>query len=399
LAPVRRSHWFFVFPVATIVGLSACSSSSGSKGTAPTPPAHETTTTGAPTPTTSRIPTSVELARVATGLDSPVALAWRANDPRLYVAEQSGKVRLIDNGRALPTPVLALDVSSGNEQGLLGIAFSLDGTKLYVDFTDPDGDSHVVEYTMNGDIADVTQPRELLFRDQPFANHNGGELLMARDGTLYIGFGDGGGAGDPSRNGQNLDTWLGKILRIDPKPTGNAPYTVPESNPFVGQRGREPEIWAYGLRNPWRFAFDRATNAMWIGDVGQNRYEEIDYAPARGRGANYGWSIREALHEYNDGPSAGLTDPIVELDHSDGWCAVVGGYVYRGKAIPELNGVYVYGDNCRTPLVGLVQRNGHVTEQRELGVDVDALTTFGEDANGELYAAARGGSVYRLVAG
>jgi glucose/arabinose dehydrogenase len=379
LAPVRRPHWFFVFPVATIVGLSAC---------------------GAPTPTTlSRVPTSVKLAKIATGLDSPVALAWRANDPRLYVAEQSGKVRLIDNGRVLPTPVLALDVSRGNEQGLLGIAFSLDGTKLYVDFTDPAGDSHVVEYKMHGDIADVAQHRDLLFQDQPFPNHNGGELLMARDGTLYIGFGDGGGAGDPSRNGQNLDTWLGKILRIDPTPNGDAPYTVPESNPFVGQRGRKPEIWAYGLRNPWRFSFDRATNAMWIGDVGQNRYEEVDYAPARGRGANYGWSIREALHVYNDGPREGLTDPIVELDHVDGWCALVGGYVYRGAAIPKLKGVYVYGDNCRKPLVGLVQRNGQVTEQHQLGIDVDALTTFGEDANGELYVAARGGSVYRLVAG
>jgi glucose/arabinose dehydrogenase len=395
-----RRPSLFLLVLVVVVALGACSSSSGTKSSSSSPGAKDSATTPAPSPSTitNGIPTTLKLTKIADGLDSPVALAWRANDPRIYVAEQSGHVRLIDNGRVLPTPVLALDVSHGNEQGLLGIAFSVDGTKLYVDYTDPAGDSHVVEYTLNGDIADVSQHRELLFQDQPFPNHNGGELLMARDGTLYIGFGDGGNAGDPSRNGQNLNTWLGKILRIDPTPNGSAPYTVPANNPFVGQAGHKPEIWAYGLRNPWRFSFDRSTNAMWIGDVGQDKYEEVDYASARGRGTNYGWSIREALHVYNDGPTAGLTQPIVELDHADGWCAVVGGYVYRGRAIPKLKGVYVFGDNCRKPLVGLVQRNGHVTEQRELGIDVDALTTLGEDPSGELYAAARGGSVYRLVA-
>jgi glucose/arabinose dehydrogenase len=398
---MRRRNISFVVPAIALVALSACSSSSGSKSGASTPASGDSATTRATTPptTTNRIPTSLKLTRVATGLDSPVALAWRANDPRLYVADQSGQVRLVDNGRVLPTPVLALDVSHGNEQGLLGIAFSLDGTKLYADYTDPAGDSHVVEYAMNGDVADTAQRRELLFQDQPFANHNGGELLMARDGTLFIGFGDGGDAGDPNRNGQNLNTWLGKILRIDPTPNGNAPYTVPANNPFVGQPQHKPEIWAYGLRNPWRFSFDRSTDAMWIGDVGQDAYEEVDYAPARGRGVNYGWSIMEALHVYHDGPRDGLHAPIVELAHRDDWCAVVGGYVYRGRAIPKLRGVYVFGDNCRKPLVGLVQRQGQVAEQRDLGIEVDALTTFGEDPSGELYAAARDGSVYRVVAG
>jgi glucose/arabinose dehydrogenase len=333
--------------------------------------------------------------QVASGLDSPVAIAWRRRDTRLYVAEQGGRVRIVDGGRVLPNPVVTIAVSHGNEQGLLGLAFSADGTKLYVDYTDPAGDSHVDEFTMHGDVA--SNRRQLLIQDQPFANHNGGEVLVGPDGMLYIGFGDGGSAGDPNGNAQNLGTWLGKILRINPRRSGSAPYTVPADNPFVGRRGARAEIWMYGLRNPWRFTFDRATGDMWIGDVGQNVYEEIDYGRAGENGVNWGWNAREGLHSFKGNRPAGARDPVVEISHADGSCAVVGGFVYRGSAIPALAGTYVFGDNCRAALVAVRVSNGQVVTKRDLGVDVEGLTTFGEAPNGDVYAGARGGRIYKLV--
>ena len=248
-------------------------------------------------------------------------------------------MRLVDNGRVLPTPVLSLAVSHGNEQGLLGIAFSPDGTKLYVDYTDPAGDTHVDEYTMNGDVADTARRRELLLPDQPFPNHNGGELIFGPDGMLYIGFGDGGGAGDPQRNGQNLDTLLGKILRIDP--TAERERAVHRSCRQSVRRStprHEPEIWMYGLRNPWRFSFDRATGDMWIGDVGQRRVRGDRLRAARVSRASTGaGATAKALHVYNGTrPRAGATTRSSRRAHGDGYCAVVGGYVYRGRAIPAL---------------------------------------------------------------
>jgi glucose/arabinose dehydrogenase len=347
-------------------------------------------TTVAPNISAARVITQ----QVAAGLDSPVAVAWRKGDARMFVAEQHGRVRIVDNGRLLPTPVVTIPVSTGNEQGLLGIAFSPDGTKLYVDYTDPAGDSHVDEYTMSGNVA--TSRRQILIQDQPYPNHNGGEVLTGPDGMLYIGFGDGGSAGDPNGNGQKLNTWLGKILRINPRKQGSAPYTVPANNPFVGRSGARAEIWMWGLRNPWRFSFDRATGAMWIGDVGQNVYEEIDVARAGEKGINWGWNAREALHEFRGGRPAGARDPVLEINHNDGSCAVVGGYVYRGNSIPALKGAYVFGDNCRPGLVALTTGNG--VTRRELGVSVQGLTSFGEAPNGELYAVARGGNIYRLAA-
>ncbi len=319
----------------------------------------------------------------------------------MYVAEQDGRVRVVGtDGQVVPTPVLSVAVSTGNEQGLLGLDFSPDGKKLYVDYTDPNGDTHVVEYTMRGDIANPTTRRELIFQPDPFPNHNGGQVTFGPDKMLYITMGDSGSAGDPNNNGQNLNTLFGKIWRINPKPSGGAPYTVPGDNPFVGRGGGvRTENWMYGLRNPWRFSFDRANGDVWIGDVGQGKYEEIDYVTAaQAPGVNWGWSLREGFHEFKGARPAGSRDPLLETTHSDGNCAIIGGYVYRGRASPAMNGIYFFGDSCRAPLVGVVQRGGKVVQQRDLGVSVPDLTSFGEDPQGEVYAVARGGTVYRLAA-
>ncbi len=335
------------------------------------------------------------------GLDSPVALAWRVHDTNMFVAEQSGRVRIVDaNGRLSPTPVLTVGpLSRGNEEGLLGITFSPDGSKLYVDYTGPDNNTHVDEYTMRGEVPEASTRRQLLVQQQPYSNHKGGEVITGPDGMLYIGLGDGGSEDDPDHVGQNLGTLLSKILRINPAASGSAPYSVPADNPFVGRGGVRPETWMWGLRNPWRFSFDRNTGDVWIGDVGQNKYEEVDFARAGEKGINFGWSARDGFHAFRNVSPNDARDPLLETRHADGNCAIVGGYVYRGRAIPALDGVYVFGDNCRPNLVGVVAATGRLSAQRDLGPTVSQLTTFGEDLDGELYAAARGGTVFRLAAG
>jgi len=336
------------------------------------------------------------LTQVGSGLANPVALAWRPGDSRLYVAEQPGRVRIVANGVVQPGAVLTVSVATGGEQGLLGLAFSLDGSKLYVDYVDPTSHIRVVEYTMSGDVA--TSARNLLSIDHPLGNHNGGELAIGPDGYLFIGTGDGGGAGDPGQNAQNTNVLLGKILRIDPAPSATLPYTIPPDNPFVGMASHREEIWMYGLRNPWRFSFDRANGDLYIADVGQDAYEEIDYALPGQRGTNWGWNLREGFHAYNGGaqPPDGV-DPLFEAAHTDGYCAIIGGYVYRGTAITNLNGAYLYGDLCRGVLSGAVQASGAVSQQQDFSVGVPSLTTFGEDPNGELYVANLAGKIYRLV--
>jgi glucose/arabinose dehydrogenase len=343
----------------------------------------------------------LRLVPAATGLDSPVAIVFRKSATSagtMYVVEQGGTLRPIVNGRP---GAIALDLranlSHGNEQGFLGATFSPDGSRLYVDYTDAGGDTNVDEFTMKGANADPSTKRRLLFVNQPYANHNGGEVVFGPDNELYIGLGDGGSAGDPQNHAQDLGTPLGKILRIDPTRAGNAAYSIPADNPFVGRAGAFREIWMYGLRNPWRFSFDRADGDVWIGDVGQGLYEEVDYAPSGQTGINWGWSRREGDHEYKGARPAGAHDPIVETTHADGWCAIVGGYVYRGHAIPRLVGTYLYGDNCRSNIEGLRQQGGRVSAQRDLGITVNQLTTFGEDGTGELYLAARDGTIYRLA--
>jgi glucose/arabinose dehydrogenase len=353
------------------------------------------------TPTTATPPADLEAAsltvtEVASGLDSPVAVAWRRGDDRMYVAEQSGAVRIVDNGGPRDEPVLEVDVSGRNEQGLLGLTFSADGTKLYVDYTDPDGHTNVDEYTMDGDVADTATRRRLLFVQQPYPNHNGGDVTFGPDGMLYITLGDGGAAGDPQGRAQNLDELLGKILRIDPTPSAGGEYTIPPDNPFVAQPGARPEIWMWGLRNPWRFSFDRDTGDVWIGDVGQSAWEEIDFAPAGTSGINWGWDKREGTHEFEGDPPADAREPMYELSHADGNCSVTGGYVYRGAAIPALRGAYVFADYCNGDLIGITQADGALAQEREFDVHVDEVTSFGQDPDGELYVLSRPGEIYRI---
>jgi glucose/arabinose dehydrogenase len=402
----RRRHLPLTLACAfAIVALASCSGDDDAARDTSTAPATSATsspsTTAAPTTTTTSAPdlAAVRLTptEVASGLESPVAFATRVNDDRLYIVEQGGRVRIVAGGETLERPVLEVDVSNGNEQGLLGLVFSEDGTKLYVDYTDPNGDTHVDEYTMNGDVADPASRRELLFIDDPYPNHNGGDLTIGPDGMLYITLGDGGAAGDPQQRAQDLGQLFGKIMRIDPQPSGARPYTIPADNPFVDRAGARPEVWMYGLRNPWRFSFDRATQDVWIGDVGQNQWEEIDFAAAgTAAGSNWGWDLREGTHEFEGPPPPDAREPLFELSHADGNCSVTGGYVYRGAAIPALRGAYVFADYCRAELIGLVQRDGALADQALLGVQTSEVTSFGEDAAGELYVLSRSGSVYRL---
>ncbi len=360
--------------------------------TTPTTVADTTTdTTVAPDPSTA----NVALEEWATGLDSPVAFAPRPNSELLYVAEQYSGVRIVQADGTVGE--LALDlaaaVSSGNEQGVLGLAFSPDGSKLYVNYTDTGDDTHVAEYAMDGDLIDPASARDVLFVEQPFSNHNGGDLKFGPDGMLYIALGDGGAGGDPLGSGQDIDSLLGKILRIDPNGSGSTDYAVPSDNPFVDGDGAD-EVWAFGLRNPWRFSFDRLTGDLWIGDVGQNQYEEISFGPAGVGGRNYGWNEREGLHDYEGGEQpAGGVDPVIELDHADGNCSITGGFVYRGAAIAPLIGSYVFGDFCKGELIALD------ADQAPIALDqgVSQLSSFGEDNAGELYAISREGTVWKLV--
>jgi hypothetical protein len=348
------------------------------------------------------------LETVVQGLDFPVWLTAPPGDPRLFVVEKDGRVLIVENGAVLPTPFLDLhgQVSTGSEQGLLSLAFhpeySANG-RFFVNLTDPAGDTRVVEYrvsTGDPDRADPGSARILLTIEQPFSNHNGGLVLFGPDGKLYVGMGDGGSGGDPQGNGQNPGVLFGKMLRIEVD--GAQPYAVPDDNPFVDTAGARPEVWASGLRNPWRFSFDRDTGDLYIADVGQNRIEEVNAVEGAGRGLNYGWNVTEGTDcfEPRDGCDRnGLTLPVTEYDHGDG-CSVTGGYVYRGDAIPELRGTYLYSDYCSGFVRGFRFANGRATGERrfsELEPDDHSVSSFGEDAEGELYILTAGGGVHKIV--
>jgi glucose/arabinose dehydrogenase len=394
---------------ALTVAATSCSSPDSTGTPTPTPSADGRSATGSPSSpagSPSARPSDrprlsdaeVRLQRVAT-LEQPLALAVRPGDDALYVAEKVGRVVSLEGGRD-PRVVLDLadEVSTGTEQGLLGLTFSPDGRFLYVNYTDVAGDTHVTEFPFDGDAADPDRRRDVLFVDQPYANHNGGNLAFGPDGYLYVGLGDGGGAGDPDANAQSLDTLLGKMLRISPRPEGGEPYGVPGDNPFVGRPRARPEIWAYGLRNPWRWSFDRETGDLWIGDVGQDAWEEIDVLPAGGAaGANLGWDRLEGSHPFEGGTGPeGTVLPVHEYANGAGTCSVTGGYVYRGTDVPDLVGAYLFGDVCRGVLEAFVLRDGRADGLRDLGLTVPNLVSFGEDADGELYALSLSGPVYRL---
>ncbi len=325
-------------------------------------------------------------------------------DEALYVVEQGGRIIRVE-GDGSPSTFLDIngEISSGGERGLLSAAFAPDfGTsgRLYVDFTDPAGDTRIVEYRSDdGRQVDTSTRRDVLAIEQPFSNHNGGLLQFGPDGLLYIGTGDGGSADDPQRNALSLDSLLGKLLRIEPTPSGGEPYGIPGDNPFAGGGGR-PEIYSYGLRNPWRYSFDRESGALSIGDVGQNTREEVDLvARGDGAGANFGWSAFEADQEFNaDQTATDAVPPVLAYPTSGGNCSVTGGYVVRDPELTSLYGRYVYGDFCLGQLRSFLARPGQPARaDRELGLQVANLSSFGEDNAGRIYATSLDGPVYRLA--
>ncbi|HEX4868835.1 MAG TPA: PQQ-dependent sugar dehydrogenase [Acidimicrobiales bacterium] len=405
--------------------LLACSS--GSDDTAPTTTVPATTTTAVPSsteapaePTLDQVQLAVqEIARV----EEPTDLAARPSSPDLFIAEKRGTIRRVEvtttstssGNQSAPryrldrTPVLDLspDVIDDGEQGLLGITFSTDGRRLYADYTaEPDGRTVVVEYTLgDSNSVDAKSRRVILEVEQPFANHNGGQVVMGRDGYLYVGLGDGGGKDDPDGNGQDPKELLGSILRIDPEGAeGDAEYAVPAGNPFAdGQQGA-PEVWLYGVRNPWRFSFDRANGDLWVADVGQGAWEEVTRLPAvggfdAGRGANLGWDRVEGSHEHEGSNPPGGVLPIHEYSHDEGRCSITGGFVYRGSALPALQGSYLYADYCAPGLRAIQVDGGMVIAERtwdDLGIT--QAQSFGQDTDGELYVLLQGGQVLKLTA-
>jgi glucose/arabinose dehydrogenase len=350
---------------------------------------------------------SVKLTKVGT-FSSPDYVTQPPGDARrLFVVEQGGKIRIVRDGRVLRTPFLDISsqIVSGGEQGLLGLAFAPDyarSGRFYVDYTDRNGDTRIVEYR-RGSSADRAIPRsarQLLFQDQPESNHNGGQLAFGPDGLLYIGLGDGGGGDDqhgPIGNAQNLGTLLGKILRIDPRPSGGRPFGIPADNPFVGRRGAKAAIYAWGLRNPWRFSFDRATGDLTIGDVGQDHVEEVDFqAKGTGRGANFGWRAWEGTrHEDPSVRVSGDVKPVLQYTHAHG-CSVTGGYVIRDPRLRALAGRYVYGDFCAGDLFTARLAQDGASGRSALGFHVPSLSSFGEDGSGRVYVVSLDGPVYRL---
>ena len=337
-------------------------------------------------------------------LDEPIDMAAAPGDELVWIAERPGRVVRVDLERGELVEVI-LDISAETraqgERGLLGIAVTDEW--LYANFTDLGGDTRVDAFRRHGTgLGD--ERRTILTQDQPFSNHNGGDLAFGPDGHLYIAFGDGGSAGDPLDHGQDPTTWLGSILRIAPTPLAAQPYAIPADNPHAipaeAETGKRPEIFLTGVRNPWRFSFDRQTGDLWIADVGQNLYEEVTVllaANGGGVGANLGWRLREGLHAYGGDPPPNHADPVWEYGRDSG-CSVTGGFVYRGAAIDELVGAYVFGDYCTSRLWAVQISTGEV-QFRDLGADVPegALASFGQDADGELYALSLNGPVVRLV--
>jgi len=350
---------------------------------------------------------AVLLEPAVSGLQAPVGIA-HAGDSRLFIVQQNGLIRVWQPPQLLDTPFLDIRnlTSSGFERGLLGMAFHpryAENRRFFINYTDINGNTVIAQYLRSQNDpnrADPSSVRIILRVDQPFANHNGGQLQFGPDGYLYIGLGDGGSGGDPNNRAQNPADLLGKMLRIDVD--SGDPYGIPPSNPFVNRNGFRPEIWSLGLRNPWRYSFDRSFGDLWIADVGQGQWEEINFQPrASIGGENYGWRRMEGTHCYN--PPANCTDPalvppVIEYDHSGGACSVTGGYVYRGTRSPALYGTYIYGDFCNGVIWG-AKNDGSGRFVSTVLLDAPfQVSTFGEDVNGEIYVASYGGgALFRIV--
>ena len=351
--------------------------------------------------------TGARLQEIVSGLSSPLYLASPPGDAaRLFIVEQTGAIRIMKDGVLLTDPFIDLSprISTGGERGLLGLAFDPDYAttgRFIVHYTDIAGNTTLSRFQVSGnpDVADPASELVILTASQPFANHNGGQVAFGPDGFLYLALGDGGGSGDPDNRGQDLSDLLGSILRMDVRST--EPYTVPADNPFV--QSSAPEVWSYGLRNPWRFSFDRATGDLYVADVGEGQWEEINVSTAvdgGGKGVNYGWNIMEGTHCFREAACdrTGLTLPVFEYGHGEG-CSITGGYVYRGSAIPALQGHYFYADFCQGWVRSLRYSEGTVTDQTDWPslAPGGSVLSFGEDAAGELYVLDQGGRVSRVV--
>lgn len=337
----------------------------------------------------------VRLTEVAQ-MAAPIAGAVHPNGA-LFIAERGGRVHVFATGSTDLVLDIADVTSTGSERGLLGVAFSADGDVFYVSYTDLAGDSVLAAYDVR-DNQVVSETRRTVLRvSQPYGNHNGGDVQIGPDGFVYWALGDGGGGGDPLGSAQNVGTLLGTIIRIDPQ--SDMPYAVPADNPFVATPGALPEIFAYGLRNPWRFSFDRDTGDMWIADVGQSAREEVNRVASGASGMNFGWNLMEGTLPFAGSEPADHHPPVFEYDTSRQRCAITGGFVYRGTAIPELFGAYIFSDSCDGDLRAIsVDDDGRVVDEANLGVNGGTVVSFVQDADGELYVLDLSGRVLRLEA-
>jgi len=384
--------------------LAACGGGGG--GSTPTTPSNPNPPVNPPA-----TPFALALREVASGLSEPLLLTAPAGDARQFIVERPGRIRIVANGSLLATPFLDLTglISTVGEGGLLSLAFHpnyAQNGRFYVYYTDKFGNIAIdsARVSANADVADANSLSRIITIPHPVnTNHYGGMLAFGPDGFLYAGTGDGGGAGDPNRNAQNLDSLLGKLLRLNVDVMTAPLYNVPADNPFVNQDGKRGEIWAYGLRNPWRFSFDRGDGQLYIADVGQDEREEVNITPVATKASNYGWNVMEGTACYNAAScsQSGLTLPKFEYTHGAGGangCSITGGYVYRGTALPELAGRYLYSDYCKGFLKSFVYSNGTVSEQKDWNVgNVGNVPGFGQDAQGELYVMSSAGKVYKIV--
>ena len=415
-------HRLAAVAVLVAAAIAACGSGGGASGSTSTAaPAGDTTTTASgdggdgstattPPARTAQARRGVRLVRIG-GFDSPVYVAQPPGDNRrLFVVEQTGRIMVVRGGRTLTRPFLDIrsSVLSGGEQGLLSIAFPPDYQRsglFYVYYTGDGGQSNkIVEYhRATADRADPSSARVVLTMPNLEPNHNGGLMLFGPDGLMYVGTGDGGGANDQhgSRgNAQNLGSLLGKILRIDPRASGGQPYRIPSSNPFAGRAGARGEIYAFGLRNPWRFSFDRRTGDLSIGDVGQDQVEEIDFMRrGRAKGRNFGWRPWEGRRRNFNEPAPGAVFPVIQHTHAAGFCSITGGYVVRDPTVPSLAGRYVYADFCEGRIRAARLRAGRTTTGRPLNLPrVPQVSSFGQDNRGRVYVVSLSGSVFRFAA-
>ena len=397
--------------LAAVLSLTACGSGQAARSNAaesPSGTAGATTSTAATSPAAAARTHGARLLRVGS-FEQPIGVTGAPGDgSRVFVVQRAGQIVLVRNGHTQAPPFLDVSKSvytqGGDEEGLLGLAFPADYAQsglFYVDYTVAGGDIEIVQYRRsagNPNVADAASARLVLrIPHHEFSNHNGGQMAFGPEGDLYIGVGDGGSEGDPHNNGQSTGTLLGKILRIAPSAAGG--YTIPSGNPFAGQSGKRPEIWAYGLRNPWRFSFDRATGDMIGGDVGQDEQEEVDFIPAHtGAGANYGWSVWEGTRRNKPGRAPGAVAPTLTVSHSSGYCAIIGGYVVRDHTLGSLYGRYLFGDFCRPQIESVKLRRGHASDLHATGLQVSSLSSMGQDASGHIYLTSLDGPVYRIAA-